>query len=400
MPCSAARQPPSDLYITDELDRRRGPAIDPLTEVRAFQDLAGRMLDRPEEVLPRFVELAMQITNGSSSGLSLFASEPAPGVFRWRYLCGSLSAFEHAETPRDDSPCGVTLDEARPVLSCHPERFYQWISGAGIIVPEVLLVPLHFAGAEPIGTLWVVAEREGHFNGQHARALSDLAHFAGIAVRMARAQEDLKTALSRRDVLAREMVHRVNNLFAVAQSLVHLTARASNSKEEMAKVLAGRFAALARAHALVRQNPDAVIEEQGLDLGVLVRTLVAPYQTEETQRLRFHMSGPLVYLGKQSVNGLALVFHELTTNAIKYGSLASECGEVDVRWAEADDETIAISWIERGGKEISTTPAAQGFGSKLLQDTITYQFGGSLALTWSPLGLEARILIDKAKLTI
>ncbi|MCX7355881.1 MAG: hypothetical protein NTY59_13835 [Alphaproteobacteria bacterium] len=112
------------------------------------------MADHPEEVLPRFVDLAMEITGGISAGLSLYEENPAPGVFRWRYLRGVLAPFENATTPRNFSPCGITLDRNGPVLSLHPERVYDWISNADIVVPEVLLVPLYLGGKEPLGTLW------------------------------------------------------------------------------------------------------------------------------------------------------------------------------------------------------------------------------------------------------
>jgi GAF domain-containing protein len=75
------------------------------------------------------------------------------------------------------------LDSA--LLSQRPERFYTWIADADISVAELLLVPLHMGGEEPLGTLWVVADNEGHFNSGHSRVLTELAKFAGIA--MARA---------------------------------------------------------------------------------------------------------------------------------------------------------------------------------------------------------------------
>src|SRR5580704_2484866 len=99
MNMAAPGEVPPDLFITPELERRPPSKADYLQEKRALQDLASAMLDHPEAVLPRFVELAMQITGGISAGLSLYESEPAPGVFRWRYLRGTLEKFENATTP-------------------------------------------------------------------------------------------------------------------------------------------------------------------------------------------------------------------------------------------------------------------------------------------------------------
>ena len=122
------------------------------------------MADRPDEVLPRFVDLALEMTGGVSAGLSLYEEHPAPGVFRWHCLRGELEPFNGATTPRDFSPCGVTLDRNAPVLSRQPECVYDWIAEANIIVPEVLLVPLYLGGAAALGTLWIVSDREGHFD--------------------------------------------------------------------------------------------------------------------------------------------------------------------------------------------------------------------------------------------
>jgi PAS domain S-box-containing protein len=194
--CESVPQPiVTDVFITDELDRRAPKKTDYLQEKLALQDIAARMADQPEEVLPRFVDLALEMTGGVSAGLSLYEEEPAPGVFRWQYLRGQLSPFNGATTPRDFSPCGITLDRNAPVLSAHPERVYGWIAEANIVVPEVLLVPLYLGGRVPLGTLWIVSDREGHFDSGHARAVTELAAFVGIALRMVRSEERLKLSL-------------------------------------------------------------------------------------------------------------------------------------------------------------------------------------------------------------
>src|SRR5215472_6256502 len=153
----------ADVFITDKLHRRAPKKTDYLQEKLALEDLAVRMADQPEEVLPRFVDLAMEMTGGVSAGLSLYEENPSPGVFRWQYLRGALARFNGATTPRDHSPCGITLDCNAPVLALHPERIYDWIAEANIVVPEVLLVPLYLGDKVPLRTLWIVSEREGHF---------------------------------------------------------------------------------------------------------------------------------------------------------------------------------------------------------------------------------------------
>ena len=166
---------PPDLFITEALELRPRSPSDYIGEARAIREFAFGMADDPEHALPSFVDLALKLTGAVSGGLSLWERSPPPGVFRWRFLRGALSRFEGATTPRNFSPCGVTLDRNTTVLTLHPERVYTWISDAGVEAPEVLLVPLHLNGAEPLGTLWVVAEHEGYFTRDHAALLTELA---------------------------------------------------------------------------------------------------------------------------------------------------------------------------------------------------------------------------------
>ena len=81
----------ADVFITDELSKRAPTNTDYLQEKLALQEMAAHMADRPAEVLPRFVDLAMGMTGGVAAGLSLYEPEPAPGVFRWQFLRGTLS---------------------------------------------------------------------------------------------------------------------------------------------------------------------------------------------------------------------------------------------------------------------------------------------------------------------
>ena len=384
----------SDVYITEELIKRRTRPADYLGEKNALQDLAARMVDEPEAVLPRFVELAMKMTGGVSAGLSLLEPSPEPAVFRWRYLQGSLAAFEDATTPRDFSPCGITLDRNAPVLATRPERYYDWIAATGVDIPEVLLVPLHVHGKEPMGTLWIVAAVEGHLNREHARIATELASFVGIALKMLKTESRLQAALEQQETLTREMSHRVKNLFAISQGLVRLTTRAASTKEELGEMLVGRFHALASAHALVRRNfsSDGTAPNVS-DVAELLRVIVEPHERAASGGARrFSISGPSLLCGVLALNGIALIFHELVTNAAKYGALAIDAGKVVIEWTEQSG-TITFDWREQGGPKIDAAPGAPGFGSKLLRDTVEQQFRGTLQQSWNADGLVVQIRI-------
>lgn len=387
-----------DLYITGDLDRRGGGIADYRQEMLAIQDLAARMADAPQDVLPRFVDLAIEITGGTSAGLSLYEADPAPGVFRWRYLRGDLAPFENATTPRDFSPCGVTLDQNCPVLCLHPERVYNWISDAGIVCPEVLLVPLYLTGTTPLGTLWIVS-KEGHFSRQHARAMSELASFVGIALRMLHTEQELVKALQEQETLTNEMSHRVKNLFAVTDGMIRMSARNAVDTGAMAKSLSGRLHALASAHSLVSRNLREVgrVPRTG-HIEALVRAIVLPHcHPGDPADPRFMVEGPMIKCGDHAINGVALILHELTTNAAKYGALTREHGRVDIRWHK-DGEDLVLTWTERGGPAVAAAPTSQGFGSALVRNTVAGQLGGALHQEWDVEGVRVIIRIPLGNL--
>jgi GAF domain-containing protein len=83
-----------------------------------------------------------------------------------------------------------------------------------LLVPELLLVPLYLGGKAPLGTLWIVSDKEGHFDSGHARVMTELASFVGIALRMLQSEQRLQLALDEQQTLAAEMSHRIKNLFA------------------------------------------------------------------------------------------------------------------------------------------------------------------------------------------
>ncbi|ANL75713.1 sensor histidine kinase protein (plasmid) [Rhizobium phaseoli] len=367
----------SKVFVTDELEARPVGRADFLKEKMALQDLAARLVGDPEGVLPRFVELAMQMTGGDAAGLSIF--EPDGSVFRWMHLCGSLAAFEGATTPRDYSPCGITLDRRAPVLCRHPEWAYDWVADAKIALPEVLLVPLFVAGEDPIGTLWIASQEDGHFNSGHSRIAAELATFVGIALHVKRGEERLRQALEAQEMLTREMNHRLKNLFALTDGMLRQTMRSSVTKEEMAESLSGRLHALSTAYSLVlRQGSQAGI----LNLEELAMAVVSPHVDDPA---RFGLDCPRLSCKEATASSIALVLNELSTNAAKYGALSGDNGRVSLSWS-GDDQDVRFRWVELGGPTVEA-PGNLGFGSRLIEATIVRQCRGTFAYDWQPEGL-------------
>jgi two-component sensor histidine kinase len=378
--------PPDDLskiIITDELARRPSEPPDYLREKLAFRDLADDMADNPKAVLPRLVRLAMEACGAESAGISLLEHEVRE--FRWFGLQGALAAFEGTRTPLDFSPCGVTLQQNAPVLMKHPETVYGWIGSAGISIPEVLLVPLHLrrqpdhGGA---GTLWVVGPKPGFFSREHARVLTELAAFSSVAIRMIQAEEVVQAALQEQEQLAREMAHRVKNLLAITDGMLRLTARTAATKEELVAKMSGRLLALANANQLVRRSfaHDAMSK---VGLQQLMETILKPYEHVSTE-------GPDVALGDHASNSMALVFHELATNAAKYGALSRDEGHVHVCWSIHDDR-LEVTWNESGGPPVSQ-PETRGFGSSLIETTV-HRHNGTIRYSWLDDGVTVAIVL-------
>ena len=373
----------ADVFITDELDRRIGPGPDYRAQNLALKHLARRMVGEPDLVLPHLVDLAMEICAAVSGGISLYESLPPPGVFRWHHLRGELERFTGATTPRNFSPCGITLDLNSPMLVQRPERVYTWLQDANVSLPECLLVPLYIGDDEPLGTLWTVSKEEGHFNAGHREAMNELAAFAGIALKMAMEQKKLRNALEEQETLTREMGHRVKNLFSIADALIHMGARRGGTAEDFATRISGRLHALSTAHGLV----NAVFDgggRQRTDFDHLLRTVLSPYD-----RNNFVIEGSPLPIGPRATNIIALVLHELATNAAKYGSLCSDNGRISVTWTTNGDR-LRLDWQEIGGPPVTSVPSQPGFGSILAERSI-HSLAGNISYHWEREGLLVTI---------
>jgi two-component sensor histidine kinase len=289
----------ADVTITQELARRGSKLPDYLREKEAIAELAEQMVDQPAELVPRLVDLALELCRASSAGVSVLEGDR----FRRLGLKGVLSSFEGETTPRNFSPCGVCLDQSQAVLMERPERVYDWIADAGISVPEVLLVPLAIKNTGPLGTLWVVAREGQKFDAGHARLMTELAGFTGRALRMVLSDDRLKKALDEQETLTREMSHRLKNLFSVIESMIAMSARKSGTKEELVESLTGRIHALAVAHGLVRRTFSHVALEKKVAIGEVIAAVLRPYREPV-------LSGPRCRLASEPSTTL----HSCSTN--------------------------------------------------------------------------------------
>ena len=187
----------------------------------------------------------------------------------------------------------------------------------------------------------------------------------------------------RRRILTAEMEHRVKNSFAVASALTCLVARSAPTPERMARDLQSRFAALCRAHELVRPFGQAAGR---VSLADLVTSLLAAYESPAGRGERLTVRVPHMLVGEVAATTLALVLHELGTNAIKYGALSAAEGTLDVS-ASLDGPDLVIIWTERGGPPVGNPANGSRFGTKLVEHCMCGQLGGSANFAWDRQGV-------------
>lgn len=196
--------------------------------------------------------------------------------------------------------------------------------------------------------------------------------------------DERSRAEARRRLLNDELNHRVKNILALVRSIVGQTRAHAGSVTDYAESLQGRLGALALAH-------DQSLSGAG---GELIRLLEAETMSHRHPGWpdRITLSGPPVAFAERAFGVLALVVHELATNAAKYGALSVPEGRLKVTWSLAANGDCRIEWRESGGPPVRP-PSRTGFGTRLLGSTVAYDLGGVVDSRFEPTGLIVRIAV-------
>ncbi len=206
--------------------------------------------------------------------------------------------------------------------------------------------------------------------------------------------DDAKKLEEERSLVANELSHRIKNIFSVISGLIHLSARTFPEAKPFATALRDRVTALGRAHDFVR--PHSALSRptsRSTTLFNLLSDLLAPYQDGD----RFSMTGDDMEVDDRAATPLALVFHELATNAAKYGALTTETGRVRLS-AKTGADGYTIVWSESGGPP-TAAPTRTGFGSNLALISVQSQLGGTIAYDWRESGLAVTLVIPLASMS-
>lgn len=209
---------------------------------------------------------------------------------------------------------------------------------------------------------------------------------------------DLKAAQESNELLARELAHRIKNIFAVISGLIALSAREQPDLKPLAAKIQERIGALSTAHEYVRpHSPDSAPRDQPGTFQGLLRLLLAPYMQERQGRIE--IGGPDAPIGEKSAGPIALVFHELATNAAKYGALSSDAGRLSIM-CQPSNETYEILWREDGGPAIAEVPQRTGFGTMLSDRILIAQLSAGISRAWRPQGLELKLAMPADKMQL
>ncbi len=218
-------------------------------------------------------------------------------------------------------------------------------------------------------------------------ALYDASGTFAYAVRVVEDITERREADRRQKLLIDELNHRVKNTLATVQSLAWQSSRPGVPPQVAQERFQERLLALSRTHNLLNET-----HWEGASLRTILETELQPYKTSASRIL---IDGPVVHLPPKMAVVLGMAFHELATNAVKYGALSSASGQVQVGWnvdGWGEEATLTVRWTEIGGPILDAEPVP-GFGSRLLRQTITQELAGRLDIRYEREGVRCMIAV-------
>lgn len=198
------------------------------------------------------------------------------------------------------------------------------------------------------------------------------------------------TAQRQARLLNRELVHRIKNTLAVVSAIINQTLQSKQSDGQAREALAQRVATLAQAQSLLTSS--AFAETSVRDV---VEQTLRPFDGGTG---RCHIEGPAVMLSSRQALTFALAINELGTNALKYGALSNETGQIHVTWTadrRGTDDEFHLSWVETGGPTV-VRPLHRGFGSRIIERALAQDFMGEAQLIYDSSGMRCELRTQMA----
>lgn len=211
----------------------------------------------------------------------------------------------------------------------------------------------------------------------------------GIVVGMFQHAEDVTAQVEAeqiRNVIASEFSHRIKNLLSTTLSIANRTAKSATSVEDFIGLFSARLQSMARVHDFLANGGW-----KGTSLGNLITSELEPFRDIDGQSIV--VSGPEVVLTAAQAETLGLMFHELATNAGKYGALSKSGTKLKVEWTmDERSGQIKIVWCEDGMADLQP-PIAAGFGSLIIEQVVPMRLSASVVRQFLPTGLSCTIAL-------
>lgn len=357
---------------------------------RPYADLGGQ--------IQRFTGVVVDVTIQHDAAEALSESEA-----RFRTLADSMPQMVWSTTP--DGRCDYSNARWEEVTGLTPVSmdFKSW---ADIYHPEDRPRVLN-AWAEALGTgkpfeiEYRVALRKGGYRWALGRSIP-VRDDNGRIFRWIATSTDIhesRMAAQERELVAQELSHRIKNIFAVLTGIIGLSARNRPEAKEFAAQLRERIYALGEAHDFVRPRSHISAAQSGEGrLSDFLFRLMRPYDEADDGSSRVSFGGDDITIDDAAATPLALLFHELATNAAKYGALSRADGRVEVV-GEIIGDHYQLIWREIGGPHVAEPTSLSGFGSRLVGLSVEGQMRGTLRRQWRPEGLEIVVVVPQNALS-
>ena len=326
-----------------------------------------------DDIYDSALEAILSALRCERASILLFDAGRMMRFVRWHSLSdGYRQAVEgHSPwTPETRNPAPLCIGD---IASADLDpSLRQTVAAEGI--GALAFIPLVTRG-QLIGKFMVYYDQPHEFASAELDLAITIARQLGFSIERVRAEQ-------KRDLLVAELNHRVKNTLATVVAISHQSFAKGRSPEEAHRSFERRVRALAQTHGRL-----AEASWTGVSLGMLLADETAPYRDE---RSNVEIAGPEIQLSPKSAVSLGMAFHELTTNAAKYGALSSKDGRLNVTWSTTTNRELRIRWREIGGPAVQT-PERRGFGRLLLERALRADLDAEVQLDFASAGLECNI---------
>ncbi|WP_336492405.1 sensor histidine kinase [Methylobacterium nigriterrae] len=246
-------------------------------------------------------------------------------------------------------------------------------------IRAMLNVPVRERG-RTVGLFYVHSPEPREWAPEDVAFARNVADRVQVGIARLRAEEQQVT-------LNHELSHRLKNTLAMVQAIATQTLRNAPDLETAQEALIARLIALGKAHDILLTGKG-----ESADVHEIIQGALELH--DDLQPGRFTLVGPALRTGEKAALSLALMIHELATNAAKYGALSTPNGRVHVSWGIAEqpgEQTVRLTWQEQGGPPV-TPPSRKGFGSWLIERGLAGAVGGEVRTIYAPEGLVCSLV--------